>query len=304
MKIHLLVFSNLNNVDSSFVKSVNLLIDSAAKMGHQVELITAKDCKMMFNGKPRLLINNQDIAKNIKILLVKASFSGKNLQCNADLVKQFELVGVRTINNYAAISCSKDKIAMLQTLGKAKVPTPKTYIVRSVDYINEVAKEIGSYPVILKSVSGSQGIGVSIVESQRGLRSIVDMLIENNEGMPLIIQQYIKESSGKDIRIFVVGGKIITAMERIATKRGEFRSNFSLGGRVKIAELSEEEKKVALKATKACGLDFAGVDLVRTKEGPKILEVNCNPGLEGITQATGLDVAGKMIEHIVKLKNS
>jgi len=116
-----------------------------------------------------------------------------------------------------------------------------------------------------------------------------------------LLQEYIKESSGKDIRVFVVGNKIVAAMDRIAVTRGEFRSNFSLGGKVKIAELTDEEKKMAIKATRVCGLDYAGVDLIRSKEGTKVLEINSNPGFKGITEATGADVAGEIIDYMVAL---
>jgi ribosomal protein S6--L-glutamate ligase len=300
MKLYLLSYSPLSNPDSSTTKSINLLVEAAARQGHVLDIIKAKDCKLLFDNKPRMLIHGLP-PRGIKTLLAKASFSGKNLLTHGNLLHQFELMGIKTTNSYASILRTKDKIMMLQTLSSANIPIPKTFIVRSAEYVGQIAKSIGSYPVILKSVAGAQGIGVSIVESDRGLRSIVEMILEDGDASPVIIQQYVKESRGKDIRIFVVGGKIVAAMERIATKKGEFRSNFSLGGKVRLAELSLSEKKLALKATKACGLDFSGVDLIRTKEGPKILEVNCNPGLDGITQASGVDVAGTLIKYLVRI---
>jgi ribosomal protein S6--L-glutamate ligase len=299
MKINILVFSNLNDPERATYKAVELLRESAEKMGHELEIIKAKDCKMIFNDRSKLFVNSTPIS-GMKKLLSLPSFSGKNLLIHGNIIKQFELMGVRVMNSFDATSIAKNKISMLQALSVGKIPMPKTYAVRSAEYLGDIVKEIGSYPVILKSLSGSHGIGVSIVESQRGLRSVAEMFLDSEDSGPLTIQEYVKESSGKDIRIFIVGGKIITAMERTARKRGEFRSNFVLGGKVAVAELSEEEKRLAKRAAKACGLDFSGVDLIRTKNGPKILEVNSNPGLEGITQATGKDIAGELIKYYLK----
>ena len=122
-----------------------------------------------------------------------------------------------------------------------------------------------------------------------------------DQSNPLIIQQYVKESKGKDLRVFIVGNRIVGAMERMTSQRGEFRSNFHLGGRVLVADLSDDEKTLAVAAAKACGLDVSGVDILRTKSGPKVIEVNANPGLEGITLATGKDIAGEIVQFMVEV---
>ncbi|MFH0857307.1 MAG: RimK family alpha-L-glutamate ligase, partial [Candidatus Magasanikbacteria bacterium] len=205
-----------------------------------------------------------------------------------------------TVNSHLPVLRAKNKLRTLQILNKHRLPIPKTYLLRSQHYIDDVIKEVGKFPVILKTIYGSHGSGVSIVESKRGLRSIVDLLTSEYGSLPIVIQEYVREAKGKDIRVFIVGKRIVGAMERVAAKRGEFRSNFKLGGRVRVAELSEEEKKCAFASVRACGLDFAGVDILRTNSGPKILEVNANPGLEGITLATGRDIAGELIKYTVK----
>ncbi|MFH1291981.1 MAG: RimK family alpha-L-glutamate ligase [bacterium] len=300
MRIHLLTFGNPNNPNSGSNINIQMLRDSALKRGHVLETLYAKDCQLEFVKKPRVLIENK-LLKKAKIIIVKATFGGENLDFHIGTIRQFELSGFTLLNNHLSIMRTKNKVRNLQILNIHNVPIPKSYVVRSTEYISDIVKNISSYPIILKSVSGSQGAGVAIIESQRGLRSIMDMIIKDDvKYAPVIIQEYIRESSGKDIRIFVVGNNIVAAMERIASKRGEFRSNFSMGGKVRIAGLTTEEKRIALKAVRVCGLDFAGVDLIRTKTGPKILEVNSNPGLEGITQATNIDVAGKIIEYAVK----
>jgi ribosomal protein S6--L-glutamate ligase len=199
-----------------------------------------------------------------------------------------------------AVMRAKNKLKTLQLLSKQNVPVPKTYIVSETQSLDSIVEDIGPFPVILKAMAGSHGSGVSIIESRRGLKSIIDMLVRNEAAEPVMLQEYIKESSGKDIRVFIVGRRIVGAMERIATRRGEFRSNFHLGGRVRVATMSRTEKDVAFAAIAACKLDFAGVDIIRTKSGPKVLEVNANPGLEGITKATGRDIAGEIIKYAAR----
>ncbi len=298
MKIHVLTYSNPGRLSHSVSTDFKLLKESAKKLGHQIIPVYAKDCQLKFNTrKPQILIKNK--RANIKILLVRANFLGGSLDFQAGLIKQFELAGVHVINKHLPVLRAKNKLRNLQTLSKNKVPIPKTYIVRSPDYLDTVIKDIGKFPVIIKTLSGSHGKGVSIVESKRGLSTLIDMIVHNEHSAPLTIQEYVKESKGKDIRVFIVGKRIIAAMERIATKKGEFRSNFHLGGRVRVAEMSAKEKRVAFAAVEACGLDVAGVDLLRTKSGPKVLEVNANPGLEGITQATNRDVAGEILKYTV-----
>jgi len=299
MKIHVLTYSNPDHLSQTVKTDLELLETAAKKQGHEIKIIYARDCQLKFSGKkPQVLIKNKK--PDIDVLLVRANFLTGSLDFHAGLIRQFEYAGFTVVNKRLPVLRAKNKLRTLQVLNREKVPIPKSYIVRSSNYTDDVIKDIGSFPVILKTVAGSHGRGVSIIESKRGLSSIIELLIEGEKSAPLIIQEYVKESKGKDIRVFILGKRIIAAMERIATKRGEFRSNFKLGGRVRVAEMSRREKDVAFAAVKACGLDMAGVDLLRTKSGPKVLEVNANPGLEGITQATGRDIAGEIIKYTVK----
>ncbi|MBU1132063.1 RimK family alpha-L-glutamate ligase [Patescibacteria group bacterium] len=296
MKIHVLVFSHPQKMGGITRKNLELMTNSAEKLGHVLEIIYDHECYMKFGTKPGLLIKNHDL-KEIKVLITKANPSGRNMMFRSTVIKQFEMMGIPVINKEFAVMNAKNKLRTLQILTRKGVPVPKSYVVINSQNIDEIVSEIGSFPVILKAVSGSHGKGVSIIESKRGLKSIIEMVIEEGDPEPLIVQQYVREASGKDLRVFIVGRKIVGVMERIATRKGEFRSNFHLGGRVRLAELSEREKEVALEAIKACALDFAGVDIIRTKNGPGILEVNANPGLEGITKATGRDIAGAIIKY-------
>jgi ribosomal protein S6--L-glutamate ligase len=297
MLLHLLTFSNGRRLSEATRNEIAMFQEAAQKRGHRLEVISSDDCQMQFDQKPGLLIRGSQ-TKDIKILIVRANFLS-NVEFLASIVKQFELAKVPVINAGLPVMRAKNKFRTMQILSDKKVPMPKAYMVGNPRYIDDVIQEIGKFPVILKTVTGSHGSGVSIIESKRGLKSIVEMIMKDDKE-PLIVQKYIKESKGRDIRVFIVGKKIIGAMERIASKRGEFRSNFHLGGRVRVAEMSKKEKKVAFAAVRACGLEIAGVDILRTNDGPQVLEVNANPGLEGITKATGRDVAGKIIEYAVR----
>ena len=299
MKIHTLLFSREGKYSLETSSSLELLKEAAKKRGHELEVVHGFDCQLEFIGKPRVLYHNSPF-KDLKILLVRANFLGEDLDLHVSTILQFEHMGVPVVNDHLSVMRAKNKVRTLQILKRHNIPTPKSYVIRSSRYLSEVVEKIHSYPVILKTITGSHGLGVSIAESERGLRSIIEMLIKDESSAPLIVQQYIKESSGKDLRIIVVGGKIVAAMERIAQGRDEFRSNFSLGGRVRVAELTKKERQIARSAVKAMGLEIAGVDIIRTKDGPQVLEVNCNPGLSGITQATGLDVAGRIIDYTVE----
>ncbi len=299
MKIHTLIYTSLENPGPATKKDVELLQEAAKKRGHTLEVISALDCQLRFTKRPEVLIKNKK-PRGMNVLLVRANFLSGSLDFHSGLIKQFEIMGIPIINKHLPVLRAKNKQRSLQTLSRHNIPIPKTYIIRSPEYVDDVAKNIGSFPVIIKTLSGSHGWGVSIVESARGLKSLVGMIVNNRNAAPLIVQEYIRESKGKDIRVFILGKRIIGAMERIATKRGEFRSNFHLGGRVRVAEMSRKEKDIAFAAVKACGLEMAGVDILRTKSGPKVLEVNANPGLEGITEATGRDVAGEIIKFTIK----
>ncbi|MEK7647459.1 MAG: RimK family alpha-L-glutamate ligase [Patescibacteria group bacterium] len=300
MRIAVLTFTNYEKLGANADAKISgeMLREAALSRGHKFEMISAMDCQLEFIKTPRLLYKNKPL-RGFDAIIVRPSFRGTELDLHVSTIHQFEFLGIPVLNNHISVMRSKNKIRTMQVLKRFGIPMPKTLVIRASKYIEEVMKVVGSYPVVIKAFGGNEGIGVAIVESRRGLRSIVDMLVESENSSPLIIQEYVKESSGKDIRIFVVGDKVVAAMERNTIIRDEFRSNFSLGGTVREATLTAKEKALAIKAAKACDLDIAGVDLLRTKSGPKILEVNSNPGLRGITQATGKDIAGAIIDYAV-----
>ena len=277
--------------------ALELLTEAARKQDHELRTICDQDCQMKFDGKAGLLIKGHPI-EEISVVFVRANLGGAKLMFRRCIIHQLELVGITVINKEEAVMNAKNKVRNLQVLCEHNIPVPKTYVINNASDLDSALRDMGKFPLILKSPSGSQGKGVAIIESKRGLKSIIDMFDPNN---PLIIQKYVKESKGKDVRVFVVGNRIVGAMERVTTCRGEFRSNFHLGGKVLVTDLSDDEKTLAVAAAKACSLDVAGVDILRTKEGPKVIEVNANPGLEGITLATGKDIAGEIIQYMVSI---
>lgn len=228
-----------------------------------------------------------------------------DIDLQLSIAKQIQLMGIPTVNHYLPIVRAKNKIRTLQILSHEGLPVPRTVVVTNVQYLDRAIEQIGKFPLIMKLAQGSFGSGVSILESRRSLRSMLDLVIAAHAGRSshILIQEYVKEAKGKDIRVFIVGGKIVAAMERKA-RRGEFRANFQQGGSVSITDLSDEEKQISLRAAKVIGLDVAGVDIIRTVAGPKILEVNSNPGLEGITSATQISVADFIVQFAEKVARS
>jgi ribosomal protein S6--L-glutamate ligase len=294
MILHMLVFTKLDALSATTRKAHELMLDAAERHGHELRIFSDCDCQMIFGSKPRIVIRDMQV-EDIRVLFVRANLSGAKLQFRRTIIKQFELMGIHVINREEAIMNAKNKLRNLQVLTEHNIPIPKTCVVSHAGNLDNTLRDFGRFPIILKTPSGSQGKGVAIIESKRGLKSVIEMF---DNGEPIVLQQYVKESSGKDIRVFVVGNQVVGAMKRETTQRGEFRSNFHLGGKVSMTELSDHEKTLAMAATKACGLDVAGVDILRTNDGPKVIEVNANPGLEGITQATGIDIAGALIRFM------
>lgn len=304
MKIPLLVKSIPEKRDPDKLSEYHMLEDAAAKLGHTLDAFTPSMCKLVFDGQPKLLVNG--VHRRFKAVLVRPRFSGAKIEMLGSIIKQLELCGARTVNTFSATMKTKNKISQLQKLTQQRIPMPRTYVVDCSAFTEDIASKM-RFPFIVKTPYGAQGVGVAIAESKRSLGSFLDLVTRfqdedhHGESTPIIVQEYIRESKGKDIRIFVVGKKIVAAMDRIAQKRDEFRSNFSLGGRVKIAELTEKEKQLALRTAAAMGLEIAGVDVIRSSNGPKVLEVNSYPGIKGITQATGVDVAGAMIKYMATI---
>ncbi len=296
LKIGILSFRSLAAREASDVLQLKR---AALELGHHARIFRNANFQFSFDSvQPSLRYKSQRFSPP-DVMIIRPSVLD-NVDLEVSTVRQLQLMGIPVVNHYMPIVRAKNKVRSLQILQHAGIPIPRTVVIHNVAYIDKAVEELGRFPLILKAPQGSLGVGVSIIESLRSMRSMVDLVSASLKNSLIILQEYVKEAKGKDIRVFVIGGKIIAAMERKA-KRGEFRSNFERGGSVALADLSEEEREIALKSTRAIGLDIAGIDIIRTVEGPKVLEVNANPGLEGITKATGINVAAQIVKFAEKV---
>ncbi len=275
------------------------LAKAARELGYVARIFRAADCELYFNGGgPALYYKGKKFPK-MDVMIPRVS-ALTNVDLQASLVRQFELMGMPVLNSYDSVIKAKNKLKTLQILSHYEIPIPKTVAIRKKGDLKAAIERVGKVPVIIKSPFGSLGSGVMIAESYRGALSVLDMLWGSISTHIILVQEYVKESKGKDTRVFVVGGKVVAAMERSA-KRGEFRSNAALGGKGRLVEVDDEYADLALKATELLGLEMAGVDIILTGRGPAVLEVNCNPGFVELEEATGVDVAKAVVERAVAL---
>jgi ribosomal protein S6--L-glutamate ligase len=211
------------------------------------------------------------------------------------VVRQFEMMGVYCVNESQAIARSRDKLRSLQILSSHDIGLPPTVYTRQADHVPACIERVDGTPVVVKLLEGTQGIGVVLAETAPTASSVIEAFHGLDQN--ILIQKFIKEAKGADIRALVVGKRVVAAMKRKAVA-GEFRSNLHRGATSQKVRLSADYKKSALAAARVLGLRVAGVDLIESKEGPMVMEVNSSPGLEGIQKTTGVDVAAEIIEHI------
>ena len=213
------------------------------------------------------------------------------------VVRQFEMMGVYCLNESQAIARSRDKLRCLQVLSRHDIGVPPTVFTRSPEHVGWCIEMAEGPPVVVKLLQGTQGIGVVLAETAQAASSVIEAFHGLDEN--ILIQKFIREAKGADIRAFVVGRRVVAAIKRQAVA-GEFRSNLHRGGSAAAFKLPAEYRKTALAAARALGLRVAGVDLIESADGPMVMEVNSSPGLEGISKATGVDVAGEIIQHLEK----
>jgi len=244
--------------------------------------------------KPKVLYQGQNL-EDIDAVIPRIGAS--NTFYGTAVVRQFEIMGVFTANTSQAISRSRDKLRSLQIMARRGIGLPVTGFAHSTKDIDGLVDIVGGAPLVIKLLEGTQGIGVVLAETQQAAKSVIEAFrgLDAN----ILVQEFIKEAGGMDIRCFVIGEKVIAAMKRQGAP-GEFRSNLHRGGSAAKVRLTPEERSTAIRAAKAMGLRVAGVDLLRSNHGPVVMEVNSSPGLEGIEKATDVDVAGKIIDFVVK----
>jgi ribosomal protein S6--L-glutamate ligase len=260
------------------------------ELGHTCRIFRAGRFQMVFDQQsPWLLYDGKPFPKYDVVITRPSMLSDVSLRIS--LIEQMELMGVRLFNSYESILKTKNKIKTMQILDHYGIPIPKTVVIHRPEDLKQAVKAVGGFPVIVKTPTGSFGAGVTIIESMRALQSVLLW----NKPMYLL-QQYVKHSKGKDLRVFVVNGKVVGSMMRSA-KKGEFRSNIELGGKGSAVEITEEEANISLRCIQALDLNYGGVDIMRGKSGPVVLEVNANPGFKELQQATGIDIAKSVAEY-------
>ena len=272
--------------------STSRLNESAKSRGHETEVVSYLRCYMnIAKANPRVFFKGREINYDVVIPRIAATWTFYG----ASVVRQFELMGALSANSSASISRSRDKLRALQLIGNSGVEMPVTGYVHLSRDIESVLLTVGKPPYVIKLLEGTQGRGVVLTETMEAAVSAIETMKKIDAN--ILIQEFISEANGEDIRAIVVGDKVVASMKRKA-KPGEFRSNVHLGGSVEGYKLTEDEEKSAIKAAKVLGLSVAGVDLIQSQRGPLILEVNSSPGLEGIERASGIDVAGKIIDYL------
>ncbi len=273
--------------------STSRLREAAEDRGHDVRVVDHVKCDIVMERKNPQVFYNGEPLSNIDAIIPRIGASVTFY--GAAVVRQFEMMGVLTTTSSQGLVRSRDKLHSLQILTGARVGMPKTIFTNYSRDVDSVVKAVGGAPCIIKLLEGTQGLGVVLAESRKAATAVIESF--NSLKARVIVQEYISDASGVDIRAIVVNGRVVGAMRRIAAE-GEFRSNLHRGGVSELIQLSEQEEETAIEAANALGLAVAGVDMLPSKRGPLVIEVNSSPGLEGIEGATGTDIAAELIYYI------
>ncbi|TMP39076.1 30S ribosomal protein S6--L-glutamate ligase [Pseudoalteromonas rubra] len=275
--------------------STRRLIEAAKERGHEPVVLDVLRCYMNINSNEPEIHFKGDKIVDVDAVVPRIGASVTFYGCA--VLRQFEMMGIYPLNESVAITRSRDKLRSLQLLSRKGVGMPITGFANKPDDVKDLLDMVGGAPVVIKLLEGTQGIGVVLAETRKAAESVIEAFMGLKAN--IMVQEYIKEAGGADIRCFVIGDKVIAAMKRQA-QEGEFRSNLHRGGSASLIRITPEERKTAVAAAKAMGLNVAGVDLLRSERGPLVMEVNSSPGLEGIEKATGKDIAGMIIEFMEK----
>ncbi len=274
--------------------STKRLKEAGEKRGHRVEIIDHMKCVLLIEKKNPMVWYNGKRLDYFDAIIPRIGASVTFY--GAAVVRQFEMMKVFTAVESQALIRSRDKLRSLQILSRAGLGLPKTIFMDYSKDTEGVIEAVGGAPVVIKLLEGTQGLGVVLAENKKAAQSVIEAF--HGVKTRIIVQEFIKEAKGTDIRAFVVNGEVVGAMRRQATREGEFRSNLHRGGVATVVKLDRHQKHAAIEAAKKMGLGVAGVDMLPSKRGPLIIEVNSSPGLEGIEGATKVDIAGKVYEYL------
>ncbi len=271
------------------------IMEAARARGHEIDTVNHLRCTIdIASHRPKIHYRGEVLPRYDAVIPrigASVTFFG------AAVVRQFEMMRVYCVNESVAISRSRDKLRSLQLLSRKGIGLPVTVFAHKTSNAEEIVRLAGGAPVVIKLLEGTQGIGVVLGETPRAAASIIEAFGGVNTN--ILVQEYVAEAKGEDIRCIVIGDKVVASMIRRG-KEGEFRSNLHRGGSAKAIRITPQERSTAISAAKAMGLNVCGVDMLRSNHGPVVIEVNSSPGLEGVETATGVDVAGKIIEFIEK----
>jgi ribosomal protein S6--L-glutamate ligase len=275
--------------------STRRLVEAGKERGHEIAVINHKRCYMNITSHNPSVHYNGEAIKDVDAIIPRigasVSFFG------TAVVRQFEMMGVYSVNESVAITRSRDKLRATQLLARKGIGLPVTGFANSPNDTEDLLKFIGGAPVVIKLLEGTQGVGVVLAETKKAAESVIEAF--SGLKANFMVQEFIKEAKGADIRCLVVGDKVVASMKRQG-REGEFRSNLHRGGSATLIKITPEERSTAVRSARVMGLNVAGVDLLRSNHGPVVMEVNSSPGLEGIERATGRDVASIIIEFVEK----
>lgn len=280
---------------STTIYSTKRLVEAAIKRGHEVDVINPLKCYMNISAsKPEIHFNGTVLPKYDAVIpRIGASITFYGTA----VVRQFEMMGVYVLNESQAISRSRDKLRSLQLLSSRGIGMPVTGFAHAPGDTNDLIKIVGGTPIVLKLLEGTQGVGVVLAETKKAAESVIDAFrgLKTN----FLAQEFIKEAKACDLRLFVIGNKVVATMMRKG-KEGDFRSNLHRGGSAEMVKITSKERETAIEAAKILGLRVAGVDILRSNRGPMVMEVNSSPGLKGIESISGHDIADEIIQFIEK----
>ena len=273
--------------------STSRLFEEALASGHECRVVDTLKCYMdISSAKPSVWYRGQEL-EHLDAIIPRIGASITNY--GTAVIRQFEMMDTYSLVGSIPLGRSRSKLRALQLLSRKGLGMPATGFAHDLSNTRQLIQLVGGAPVVVKLLEGTQGRGVVLAETAKAAESVIDAFKEL--GADFLVQEFIKEAGGSDVRCFVIGNKVVAAMERTSAA-GEFRSNLHRGGSARLTKLTTLERRTAIKAAQTMGLNVAGVDILRSDRGPLVMEVNSSPGLKGIEEATGVNVAGKIIEFI------
>ncbi|HSH26441.1 MAG TPA: 30S ribosomal protein S6--L-glutamate ligase [Wenzhouxiangella sp.] len=277
------------------IYSTRRLVEAAEARGHEVKVVDTLRCYMnIASHRPTIHYRGEQIEPFDAVI---PRIGSSITFYGTAVLRQFEMMGTFPLNESVAVTRSRDKLRSLQLLSRKGIGLPVTGFAYATKDIADLIRMVGGAPLVVKLLEGTQGIGVVLCETRKAAESVLEAFMGLN--VSIMVQEYIKEAGGADIRCFVIGNRVVSAIKRQA-QPGEFRSNLHRGGTASLVRITPEERSTAVRAARIMGLNVAGVDLLRSNHGPLVMEVNSSPGLEGIETATGKDVAGLIIGFMEK----